>query len=206
MRFGKTPLLWYFTVFIFVSLSIAHESQARSVWFIHFITNQEAESEAGWEKRGEWKVGALLGLAHTAEGCTIICKCQGPTSTFAQIIWLAVPKVQNFLLNNCTIFLLRFSWGGLVMGVEKICWSLQVLQKLFKKWFIIFGQVSISHVCIEQVELLNSKDKNVWMQMKSTLNFLHPEKAIQNSLVFGLEMGLCFSSNPMLENFVDVHF
>ena len=34
-------------------------------------------------ERGEWKVGALLGPAHTAEGCTIICKCQGPISTFA---------------------------------------------------------------------------------------------------------------------------
>lgn len=101
----------------------------------------------------------------------------GPQIHFCLNYMIACPKGPEFPLNNCTIFLLRCSWGGVVMGVEK-CWPLQVLQKLFKEWFIIFGQVSISHVCIgrEKVRLSNSRTRNVCMQMKSPSAFCTKRK------------------------------
>lgn len=65
-----------------------------------------------------------------------------------------------------------------------------------------FGQVRISPVCIARERLTSFKFEGQKCVNVNEVNFPfsapREEKPIQNSLEFGLEMGLCFSSNSVL--------
>lgn len=141
-------------------------------------------------EKGRIEGGSSLRTSAHSWGLHNYLQMSGPWIHFCLNYMIDCPKGPEFPLNNCTIFLLCFSWGGLVMGVKKCCWSLQVLRKLFKEWFIIFGQFSISHVCKarEQVEFCIQGTKMCGCKWSPPSIFCTWKR---DSLVFGLEMGLC---------------
>lgn len=126
----------------------------------------------------------------------------GPQIHFRLNYMIDCPKGPEFPLNNCIMFLLCFSCGDLVMRVKQmwlICsGSPNVFQSLIYSFWTgqnqpcLHSQRAITSFKLEGQKCVNANEVN--------LPFSAPgeEKAIQNSLVFGLELGLCFSSNSVL--------
>lgn len=111
------------------------------------------------------------------------------------------PKGPEFPLNNCIMLVLCFSWGYLVTNVKQM-WSISPgSPKAFQEVIYSFwtGQ---NQPCLRTQRASTSfKFKG---QKCVNADARGEGKAIQSSLGFVLEMGLCFSSNPTLLNFVDI--
>lgn len=131
----------------------------------------------GWEQ-----VGRSLRTCSHSWGLHNYLQMSGPQSHFCLNYMIDCPKGPEFPLNNCIMFLLCYSGGDLVIRVKQMLLissgSPKAFQGVIFFFFFLCGYVQTSHVCIagEQLYLSNSKEKTVWLQMKSTLNFLHWEQ------------------------------
>lgn len=110
----------------------------------------------------------------------------GPQIHFCPNYMIDCPKGPEFPLNNCIMSVLCFSWGGVVTKVKQMWLISPGSPKAFQEVIYSFWtgqnqpclrtQESQYVFQVQRTKMCISKDKNVWLQMKSTLDFLHREK------------------------------
>lgn len=115
-----------------------------------------------WSRMGEKgriEGGSSLRTSSRSWGLHNYLQVSGPQIHFCLDYMIDCPKGPEFSLNNCITFLLCFSWGDLVMRVQKMLLISSVSPKAFQRVIYYFWAGQNQPRLQSQRAILSSKHK-----------------------------------------------